>query len=110
GGVRKVTADVRVVSATNVNLEEAVRAGTFRGDLYHRLTQMQLKVPPLRERPDDVVALAGLFLSQQNSGSCFSPDAIDAMRRYSWPGNVRELRNVVSRALISADGPCVTAA
>jgi DNA-binding NtrC family response regulator len=98
-----------VVSATNVNLEEAVRAGRFRSDLYHRLTQIQLKVPPLRERPEDVVALAGLFLHQHDPSACFSPDAIEAMCRYGWPGNVRELRNVVSRALISAKGPCIAA-
>jgi DNA-binding NtrC family response regulator len=110
GGVRKVSVDVRVVSATNVNLEEAVRAGEFRGDLYHRLTQIQLKVPPLRERSEDVVALAGLFLHQQDPSSCFSLDAIEAMCRYSWPGNVRELRNVVSKALISAKGPRIEAA
>ena len=109
GGVRKISVDVRVVSATNVNLEEAVSAGKFRRDLYHRLTQIHLKVPSLRERPEDVVALAGLFLHQQHPGSYFSPDAIEGMCRYSWPGNVRELRNVVSRALISAQGACITA-
>src|SRR6185436_9091953 len=66
GGVRKISVDVRIVSATNLNLEEAVRTGRFRSDLYHRLSQVHLKVPPLRERPDDVVALAALFLEQQD--------------------------------------------
>src|SRR6266852_7387824 len=93
GGVRKISVDVRVISATNVNLEEAVRAGKFRSDLYHRLTQIHLQVPPLRERVDDVVPLAELFLQQQDPDSRFSPEAVEALVRYSWPGNVRELRN-----------------
>ena len=104
GGVRKISVDVRVVSATNLNLEEAVRAGKFRSDLYHRLTQIHLKVPPLRERPDDVAALAELFAQQQNPSASFSPRAMEALRRHSWPGNVRELRNLVSKALILASG------
>jgi transcriptional regulator with PAS, ATPase and Fis domain len=94
GGVRKISVDVRVVSATNANLEEAVRAGKFRSDLYHRLTQIHLRVPPLRERVEDVVA---------------SADSIEALRRYSWPGNVRELRNLISKASIFAKGPCIAA-
>jgi two-component system response regulator FlrC len=109
GGVRKISVDVRVVSATNLNLEEAVRAGDFRSDLYHRLTQIHLKVPPLRERPEDVAALAELFLQQQDPNSRFSPGAIEALVRHSWPGNVRELRNMVSKALIFAPGPCIAA-
>jgi DNA-binding NtrC family response regulator len=109
GGVRKISVDVRVVSATNVNLEEAVRAGEFRSDLYHRLTQIHLKVPPLRERPEDVAALAELFLQQQEPGSRFSPEAMEALVAHSWPGNVRELRNMVSKGLIFASGPCITA-
>src|SRR5713226_6458578 len=95
GGVRKISVDARVVSATNQNLEEAVRAGKFRSDLYHRLNQIRLLVPPLRERPEDVVALAGLFLHQQDEGLRFSSDGIEALVRYGWPGNVRELRNLV---------------
>lgn len=109
GGVRKITVDVRVVSATNVNLEEAVRAGRFRSDLFHRLSQIQLKVPPLRERPDDVVALAELFLLQQDANFYFSSDALEVLRRYAWPGNVRELRNLVSKALVFAEGNCICA-
>src|SRR5712692_4875963 len=84
GGVRKISVDVRVVSATNLNLQEAVRAGEFRCDLYHRLTQIHLRVPPLRERPEDVAALAELFLQQQDARLSFSPDAIELLRRYSW--------------------------
>jgi len=107
GGVRKISVDVRVVSATNLNLEEEVRAGRFRSDLYHRLSQITLKVPPLRERPDDISALADLFLEQQGSTFRFSPEAMDALRRHSWPGNVRELRNLISKSLIFSDGPSI---
>jgi len=107
GGVRKISVDVRVVSATNLNLEEEVRAGRFRSDLYHRLSQITLKVPPLRERPDDISALADLFIEQQGSTFRFSPQAMDALRRHSWPGNVRELRNLISKSLIFSDGPSI---
>jgi len=104
GGVRKICVDVRVVSATNVNLEEATLAGNFRSDLYHRLTQIQLTVPPLRKRRDDIVALAELFLEQQDSSRQFAPEAIQALRDHSWPGNVRELRNLISKASIFTSG------
>src|SRR5947207_7460030 len=107
GGVRKISVDVRVLSATNVNLEDAVREGKFRSDLYHRLTQIHLKVPPLRERPDDVAALAELFVQQQDPSFSISPEAMEALRRQAWPGNVRELRNVISKSLIFASGPCI---
>jgi len=107
GGVRKISVDVRIVSATNLNLEEAVRTGRFRSDLYHRLTQVNLKVPPLRERPDDVAALACLFLRQQDTRYSFTPEAIDALRSRFWPGNVRELRNLVSKSMIFAEGFCI---
>lgn len=107
GGVRKISVDVRVLSATNVNLEEAVREGKFRSDLYHRLTQIHLKVPPLRDRPDDVAGLAELFVQQQDPSFSISPEAMEALRRHAWPGNVRELRNVISKSLIFAHGSCI---
>jgi transcriptional regulator with PAS, ATPase and Fis domain len=107
GGVRKISVDVRVLSATNVNLEEAVREGKFRSDLYHRLTQVHLKVPPLRERPDDVAVLAELFIRQQDPSFSISPEAMDALQQHDWPGNVRELRNVISKSLVFAQGPCI---
>lgn len=107
GGVRKISVDVRIVSATNLNLEEAVKRGRFRSDLYHRLSQVHLKVPPLRERPNDVAALATLFLRQQDDRYSFSPEAIDALCRQAWSGNVRELRNLVSKSLIFASGFCI---
>ena len=100
GGVRKVTVDVRIVAATNQSLEEMVRAGRFRGDLYHRLSQISLRVPPLRERPEDILPIAEYFLRQQNPEYFFSASAIRALRNHPWTGNVRELRNAVTKAAL----------
>lgn len=105
GGVRKVTVDVRVVAATNQDLEQMVRTGDFRGDLFHRLGQICLHVPPLRERPDDIVPLAEHFLKQSNPRSFFSAGAVSELLRYSWPGNIRELRNVVTKVAVLARDP-----
>ena len=102
GGVRKVTVDVRVVAATNQNLEQMVRTGDFRGDLYHRLGQICLHVPPLRERPEDILPLAEHFLKQSNPRSFFSAAAIAELQRHSWPGNIRELRNAVTKVAVLA--------
>ncbi len=98
-------ADVRILAATNLNLEEMVREGRFREDLLYRLNVITLNLPPMRERPEDVVALAERFLAffVKNYGRPargFSDSAIAALRTYRWPGNVRELRNVVERASI----------
>ena len=109
GGVRKVTADVRVVVATNQDLEAAVAAGRFRRDLYHRLSQFTLKVPPLRDRVEDIAPLAAYILDQQNSSLRFSEGAINALRAHSWPGNVRELRNAVVQGAVLANGPMIEA-
>jgi DNA-binding NtrC family response regulator len=103
GGVKKVTVDVRVVAATNADLKTAVEQGRFRNDLYHRLNQFTLHVPPLRERHDDVGPLAEYFLAQSFPGMKFSPGALAAMRDHTWPGNIRELRNAVMRAGIVAE-------
>ena len=98
-------ADVRILAATNLDLEEAVGAGRFREDLYYRLNVIQVRVPPLRDRLEDVGSIAQKFLaffSRNNHmpGQRFSEDALALLRRYSWPGNIRELRNVVERASI----------
>jgi transcriptional regulator with GAF, ATPase, and Fis domain len=98
GGSRKISVNARVIAATNRDLEAEVRAGRFRMDLYHRLAQFQLQVPPLRERAADIRALANYFLGQQSPGSVFSQDAENALLSYSWPGNIRELKNVVFQA------------
>ena len=100
GGTRKVTVDVRIVAATNQDLEQMVETGSFRGDLYHRLGQICLRVPPLRERPEDIVPLAEHFLKQTNSHLSFSQEALQVLERHRWPGNVRELRNVVTNAAV----------
>ena len=98
GGTRKITVNVRVVTATNVDLVAAVEKGRFRRDLFHRLEQVRLEVPPLRNRTGDVRALANYFLSLEVPRLCFSAHALAALERYAWPGNVRELKNVVMRA------------
>jgi len=105
GGHRKITADARVIAATNRNLKEEVSTGRFRKDLYHRLSHFELCVPPLRERPQDVVALAEHFLAQGGNGLKFAPDALRMLESYSWPGNVRELQNVVAKIMVSVPGP-----
>lgn len=105
GGHRKITVDVRIVAATNQDLDAAVTAGRFRQDLFHRLGQFQLRVPPLRERPEDIVALAEHFLNLKTPGSSYSPDAVSALLSHSWPGNVRELRNLVARVAVEARQP-----
>jgi len=98
-------ADVRLVAATNVNLEDAVKEGRFREDLFYRLNVIQIEIPPLRERPDDTVSLAERLLafygrSNHRSFGGFTPEALEALKRYRWPGNIRELSNVVERAAI----------
>jgi DNA-binding NtrC family response regulator len=108
GGRKKVEVNTRILAATNLNLDEAVRGGRFRSDLYHRLNQCQLRVPPLRERPEDIVPLAEHFLRQHSEQAAFSEDAKQALRARRWPGNVRELRNVVTSALIHAKGYVLT--
>ncbi|PYV10238.1 MAG: hypothetical protein DMG23_08355 [Acidobacteria bacterium] len=103
GGLRKISVDARIVASTNQSLEEITRCGKFRRDLYHRLSQLHIKVPPLRERPDDIAPLAEFFLDRQNPRLRFSSEALEALKRHSWPGNVRELRNVVTKPAILAE-------
>ena len=105
GGSKKVTVDVRVVAATNQDLEELVRAGRFRGDLYHRLAQFKLEIPPLRERPEDLLGIAEYLLQQHYPESRFTSDAVKAMLSYRWPGNVRELKNAIFHAVMYAKNP-----
>lgn len=102
GGHRKIKVDVRIVAATNQDLEAAVREGRFRQDLFHRLSQFQLRVPPLRERPEDIVALGEHFLRLKAPRKSFSPQAISALLSHSWPGNIRELRNLVAKVAMES--------
>lgn len=107
GGVRKVNVDVRLVAATNLDLEQAMKTGRFRRDLYHRLSEVHIAVPPLRERPEDIGPLAEFFLSRQEPSLRFSPEALAALRGYPWPGNVRELRNMAVKTALSVPGPVI---
>ena len=107
GEARTRRADVRVIAATNVDLEEAVRNGRFREDLLYRIKVVQLDLPPLRERPEDVVHLAEGFVAELRKGKPvigFTDEALAALKNYNWPGNIRELRNVIERALILCQG------
>ena len=104
GGTRKVSVDVRIVTATNRDLRQEVAQGNFRADLFHRLTQLELKVPPLRDRREEIGDLAQFFLSQHSRPVELSDAALRALVAYPWPGNLRELRNVVIRAAILAPG------
>ena len=100
GGCRKVSSDIRVVAATNRDLEAAVRDGTFRRDLYHRISEVHLRIPPLRERPQDIVALAQHFLKQRRPDASFTAEALQLLPKFEWRGNVRELRNVVLKLVM----------
>jgi NtrC-family two-component system response regulator AlgB len=102
--------DVRIIAATNKDLEEKVRDGVFREDLYFRLNVLELFLPPLRERPEDVTLLAGHYLKQSArlNEKAVQRIAADAMRRlqnYTWPGNIRELINTIERSVIMAQDP-----
>ncbi len=114
GGEKATKVDVRVIVATHRNLDELVRQGSFRQDLYHRIYVFPLALPPLRERADDIALLAEHFsqqVAQQNGWKpkSFAPEAIAELQHYAWPGNVRELRNVVERLLLLANGDQIDA-
>src|ERR1700688_3802876 len=110
GGHRKITVDVRVVAATNQDLELAVKEGRFRKDLFHRLSQFQLRVPPLRERPEDIAALARHFLALKAANKVFARDALTVLPAHAWPGNIRELRNLVAKLAMATEEKKITAA
>jgi len=110
GSNRSVHVDVRIIAATNRNLQESISAGSFRSDLYYRLNVFPLEVPPLRERRSDIPQLAMFFLSRYSRNLGKRMEGISAagterLSRYSWPGNIRELQNVIERALILSPGP-----
>jgi two-component system nitrogen regulation response regulator NtrX len=115
GGTSRVNVDVRVLAATNKDLQSEIRAGRFREDLYFRLNVIPIFVPPLRERIDDLPLLADHFMAEfaREYGKrikSFEPAAVSALQRYAWPGNVRELRNVIERLMIMAPGDVITVA
>ena len=107
GSNREHHVKVRVISATNADLKAMIKAGTFREDLYYRLNTIEIHVPPLAERVDDILPLAKHFLEP---GKKLSTDARDALRRHAWPGNVRELKNTLQRAALLATSSTITAA
>ncbi|HNW59750.1 MAG TPA: sigma-54 dependent transcriptional regulator [bacterium] len=114
GGNELVKVDVRVISATNKDLEEEMKKGEFREDLYYRISVFPIKLPPLRERREDIPLLAGHFLQKyaRQEGKTIegiTPDALDLMMAYHWPGNVRELENAMERAMVLANGVEITA-
>ena len=114
GGDKPIAVDARVVVATHRNLEDMVKQGTFRADLYHRIYVFPIALPPLRERSEEIPALAEYFAAQVASQNGwrpkhFSPESVQALQRYPWPGNVRELRNVVERVLLLSTSETVTA-
>ncbi len=108
GSEEPIAINIRIIAATNKDLEHEIKAGRFREDLYWRLNVVRLVVPPLRERPEDILPLARHFLTlyrqeMKKAVPDFSSDVLDAFTRYNWPGNVRELRNAVERAVIFAE-------
>ncbi len=114
GGRKEIPVDVRIVCATNQDLGELIQAGRFREDLYYRVSEMVIKIPPLRERRNDPVLLARKFLLTLNkehgrSLRGFTSDALEAISNHAWPGNVRELENRMKRSMIMAEGTRITA-
>ena len=112
GGSETISADVRVIAATNQNLESLIDQGRFRKDLYYRLRGVTIILPPLRDRQEDVSELAHYFLFRYNqqmgaSAKSISPAALDLLQRYDWPGNVRELQSIIREALIASAGPTI---
>ena len=113
GGTVPLKVDVRLIAATRHNLREMVRAGGFREDLYFRLNVVNIEVPPLRDRVDDIFPLVGHFLAKYGSNvhaqaKSVNSEAMELLQAYSWPGNVRELENVIQRALVLAEGESIT--
>jgi transcriptional regulator with PAS, ATPase and Fis domain len=112
GGKKDIDVDVRIITASNVNLHDAVKSGRLRADLYHRLNEFVINVPPLRERREDIPVLAQQFLLEANNEmqkniAGFSSEAIKLLLNTVWSGNVRELKNVVKKAVLLAEGDMI---
>jgi DNA-binding NtrC family response regulator len=113
GGVRPIRVDIRIIAATNRDLDAAVKEGRFREDLYHRLNVVPVMLPPLRQRTEDIPALSHWFLHRyslesKKNFSEIGEDALETLNAYHWPGNVRELANVIERAVVLGCGPRIT--
>lgn len=112
GGTKEVEVDIRVITATNENLQKAVKDGDFREDLYHRLNEFSVEMPSLKEREEDLMLFVNLFLDQANAQLDkqvlgFTEDAEAILRKYDWPGNLRQLRNVVKRCVLMTQGSII---
>ena len=108
GSNKEIQTNARILAATNSNLEERVKAGRFREDLFYRLNVVELNIPPLRERPEDILPLATGFVAEFTRGKArFSSSVADCLTRYGWPGNVRELRNAMERAALLSRGELI---
>lgn len=115
GSAKEIEVDVRLISATNENLTEAIAKGNFREDLFHRINEFTLRMPALKDRPEDILLFANFFLDQANRELernliGFDAAASEALQRYSWPGNLRQLKNVVKRATLLAQGDFISVA
>jgi len=113
GGTRPVKVDVRIIAATNMDLDQEIRLGRFREDLYYRLNVVPFRVPALRERADDIPMLVSYFIDlfyrkEGREPKHLVPEALEILKQYHWPGNVRELRNIIERILIMTSGPAIT--
>ncbi|WP_183575954.1 sigma-54-dependent transcriptional regulator [Mucilaginibacter sp. X5P1] len=113
GSTKEIDLDVRIIVATNENLQESIQKGRFREDLYHRFNEFSIYMPPLRDRGNDIILLANHFLVIANQElsrnvTTFSPEVIDCFMNYRWPGNIRELKNVIRRATLLAEGNEIT--
>ncbi len=109
GDTRSIPVDIRLICATNMDLEGLVKSGSFREDLYYRINTVHLHIPPLRERTDDILHLAGIFIEKyaaqyHREAASLSPEAQKALKDYPWPGNVRELQNCIEKAVILSEG------
>lgn len=112
GSNKEIRVDVRIITATNDDLFERTRAGQFREDLYHRLNEFKLEVPPLRERADDLFEFIEHFRIQASKelhrpSNRFSPQLVEVFKKYDWPGNLRELKNVIKRAVLLSPGEVI---
>src|SRR4029077_8527456 len=112
GGIKTIKVDVRLVTATNRDLQQEIAAGNFRDDLFYRLNVVPIHIPPLRERHEDIPLLVEHFLAKFNErlkkqiGSV-APDAVDRLVAYTWPGNIRELENLMERTILFCEGPTI---
>jgi transcriptional regulator with PAS, ATPase and Fis domain len=112
GGTNLIKVDVQVIAASNRNLPQMIEQGEFRADLYYRLKVVDLHIPPLRERKEDIPELVGLFIRENNlklgiNITDITPRAMKALKTYNWPGNIRELRNVIDRAMLFCDDAAI---